>query len=109
MRSQVRDHHSNVKWSSTGEVPPFASSLRTVDDSIAFINYDGFLSRKLRMTGYLIEEPMDALKASCTTLAADSHVNYLAVAFRSEMDHLIAKLIRNSRRVILGAHTHHFL
>ena len=41
---------SNVKWASTGEVPPFAKKVHfeTVDDcSIAFIGLNRIISRKL--------------------------------------------------------------
>ena len=101
---------SNVKWASTGDVPPFAKKVHfeKVDDcSIAFIGLTASYPESYGPNGYLIEEPMDALKRLCTDACSRWSSDYLAVSFRIEMDHLIAETYPEIQ-VILGAHTHHF-
>jgi len=100
---------SNVKWASTGQVPPFAKEVHfeKVDDcSIAFIGLTASYPESYGPNGYLIEEPMDALKRLVPTLAASGHQIILLSHLGIEMDHLIAKTYPEIQ-VILGAHTHH--
>ena len=100
---------SNVKWASTGAVPPFAKEVyfETVDDcSIAFIGLTASYPESYGPNGYLIEEPMDALKRLVPNLARKGHQIILLSHLGIEMDHLIAETYPEIQ-VILGAHTHH--
>ena len=90
-------------------MPPFAKEVHfeTVDDcSIAFIGLTASYPESYGPNGYLIEEPMDALKRLVPTLAAGGHQIILLSHLGIEMDHLIAETYPEIQ-VILGAHTHH--
>lgn len=102
---------SNLKWSQTHEVPPFATEIHMEEIGeckIAFLGLTAAYPESYLPNGYLIENPLKTLERLVPPLAEKGVQIILLSHLGIEMDTQIAEKYPEIQ-VILGAHTHHFL